>query len=396
MDRTRFAVSAALIAVLAIGTLGSPIAGVGGAVSVAAAVPSWPTSTLVISEIQTGGASASDEFVEIANQGAAGIDLVGLEVVYATSSGSTVTRKATWAATTVLEPGRRFLIANGAGVVGTAADAVYTGGFAATGGSVALRVVGGTVIDAVGWGDATNAFVEGSPAVAPPSSSSLERRPGGAAGNGVDTNDNAPTCSSAPSRVRWASPHRRSRPGSDTDADTSPTPTATPTPTPRRPPRRHRPRPPRRLRCHDDADPGCHADPDSHADRDADPVTDTKPDARADPVAVAVAVDRDRCRPSPGGRRRRPDRGCPDDVARRPRRRANGVHPGRVSRDRDVPGCGRGGVAPRRHHHPRGGNARHPLRPADAAHRRGRARGRRHRCVPDGVGATTGAANEGA
>ena len=37
----------------------------------------WPASTLVISEVQTGGASASDEFVEIANQGPAPVDLAG-------------------------------------------------------------------------------------------------------------------------------------------------------------------------------------------------------------------------------------------------------------------------------------------------------------------------------
>src|SRR5215207_9651137 len=58
-----------------------------------AAAAAWPTSTLVISEVQTGGASASDQFVEVANQGSGPVDLSGLEVVYATSSGSTVTRK---------------------------------------------------------------------------------------------------------------------------------------------------------------------------------------------------------------------------------------------------------------------------------------------------------------
>ena len=74
-----------------------------------AADVAWPVSTLVVSEVQTGGASASDEFVEIANQGAAPADFLGLEVVYATSSGSTVTRKATWAVSTMLDPGRRLL-----------------------------------------------------------------------------------------------------------------------------------------------------------------------------------------------------------------------------------------------------------------------------------------------
>ena len=80
-----------------------------------AAVVAWPPSTLVVSEIQTGGASASDEFVEVANQGPGAVDLAGLEVVYATSSGSTVTRKATWTVPTTLEPGRRVLLANAAG-----------------------------------------------------------------------------------------------------------------------------------------------------------------------------------------------------------------------------------------------------------------------------------------
>ena len=35
-----------------------------------AASVAWPVSTLVVSEVQTGGGSASDEFVEVANQGA--------------------------------------------------------------------------------------------------------------------------------------------------------------------------------------------------------------------------------------------------------------------------------------------------------------------------------------
>ena len=82
---------------------------------VAAAV-AWPTSTLVISEVQTGGASASDEFAELANAGPLAGRPDGLELVYATSTGSTVTRKATWTTSTILEPGRHLLIANAAGI----------------------------------------------------------------------------------------------------------------------------------------------------------------------------------------------------------------------------------------------------------------------------------------
>ena len=96
----------------------------------------------------------------LANAGASPVDLMGLEVVYATSTGSTITRKATWAASTILDPGRHLLIANAAGIYAPIADATYASGFAATGGAVALRPVGGSPVDTVAWGDATNAFVE--------------------------------------------------------------------------------------------------------------------------------------------------------------------------------------------------------------------------------------------
>ncbi|HXG26171.1 MAG TPA: lamin tail domain-containing protein, partial [Candidatus Binatia bacterium] len=156
-----------------------------------AAQVAWPVSTLLVSEVQTGGASASDEFAEVTNAGPTSVDLNGLELVYVTSTGGTVTRKASWSAATILEPGRHLLVANGSGAYASVADAVYSGGFAATGGSIVLRVLGGATLDAVGWGDATNAFVEGSAAPAPAAGSTIERLPGGLGGNTVDTNDNA-------------------------------------------------------------------------------------------------------------------------------------------------------------------------------------------------------------
>ena len=221
----------------------------------------WPVSTLVVSEVQTGGASASDEFVEIANQGPGPVDLIGLEVVYSTATGGTVTRKATWAASLLLEPGRRVLLANTSGVHATTADIGYSGGFAATGGAVALRVVGGTVVDSVGWGDAANPFVEGSPATAPAAGSSIERLPGGGEGNGWDTNDNAsdwfvnpvpgpqglaaaavppveppPTGSPSPSTTPLPTPVPTATPTvaptPTPTATIAPTPSPTPTPTP--------------------------------------------------------------------------------------------------------------------------------------------------------------------
>jgi hypothetical protein len=153
---------------------------------------SWPPSSqLLLAEVVTGGASASDEYAEIANAGPISVDLGGCELVYATATGATTTRKALFVSPLLLDPGRHLLVANGAGIYGPLADATYTGGFAADGGSLALRCGDGTVIDAVGWGTATNAYREGSAAPAPPARSSIERRPGADGGNVQDTNDNA-------------------------------------------------------------------------------------------------------------------------------------------------------------------------------------------------------------
>src|ERR1700704_1330436 len=103
---------------------------------VEAAAVGWPTSTLLLSEVATGGASASDEFIELVNAGAATVDLAGLEVVYVTSSGSTVTQKAGWTGSRPLVPGQHLLIANVAGTYAAMGDATYAGGLSATGGAV--------------------------------------------------------------------------------------------------------------------------------------------------------------------------------------------------------------------------------------------------------------------
>src|SRR5215213_8118735 len=184
----RVAPLAALVFVLALGgvALGAPASDV---VQPLGAV-TWPVSTLLVSEVQTGGASASDEFAEITNAGGAAVDLAGLELVYVTSTGSTVTRKASWSTTLLLGSGRHLLVANSGGTYGSIADATYSGGFAATGGAIVLRAIGGAAVDAVGWGDATNTFVEGTAAAAPAAGSSIERKPGGIDGNTIDTNAN--------------------------------------------------------------------------------------------------------------------------------------------------------------------------------------------------------------
>ena len=204
--------------------------------AVALAAVAWPPSAgLVVAEIVTGGASASDEYVEVANAGTVPMDLAGLELAYATSSGTTVTRKAAWTAALALAPGQHLLIANSAGVYAPLADALYSGGLAATGGSIVLRAMAGSVVDAVGWGDATNAFVEGSAPPAPAAGQSIERRPGGAGGNLVDTNSNAADliANAAPvAQDLAAAPVPVGSPSPSPVASPTPTPSPTDVPTP--------------------------------------------------------------------------------------------------------------------------------------------------------------------
>ena len=129
MERARLAIVAAVLVILSVS--GVVIAASAPAVP-APAVVTWPPSAaLLLAELQTGGASASDEFVEVTNAGPTTVDLAGLEVVYVTSTGGTVTRKASWSAARPLDPGRHLLIANTSGIYAAIADATYSGGFAA-------------------------------------------------------------------------------------------------------------------------------------------------------------------------------------------------------------------------------------------------------------------------
>jgi hypothetical protein len=186
----------------------------------------WPVSTgPVLAEAVTGGVSASDEYVEIYNAGAVATDLGGCELVYLTASGATTTRKAAFDSPLMLAPGAHLLVANSAGAYAPLADGTYTGGLAADGGSLVLRHVGGAVIDALSWGTASNAYVESAVAPAPPARSSLERRPGGAAGNWVDTNDNASDW------VVQSNPLPQSLASTPVPAPSSPPPAQTATPT---------------------------------------------------------------------------------------------------------------------------------------------------------------------
>ena len=216
----------------------------GGAASMLAshALVAEPTGHLLVSEVMTGGASASDEFIEIYNSGPDALPLEGLEVIYVTASGGTITRKATWSAgAPPVAAGTHVLIANAAGIFAAVADVTYTNGLAATGGSIAIRILGASsAIDAAGWGNATSTWLEGVPAAAPPAGHSLERLPGGDQGSGQDSEQNSvdfvdlatpdPQNTLSPP-IPVATPVPSASPSATPSESPSATPSATPSPT---------------------------------------------------------------------------------------------------------------------------------------------------------------------
>src|SRR5262245_55700347 len=72
----------------------------------------WPPSTdIVVGEVVTGGATGSDEWFEVYNASELPVQLDGLEVVYVTATGGTVTRKHAWS-NRQLGPHAHLLLAN--------------------------------------------------------------------------------------------------------------------------------------------------------------------------------------------------------------------------------------------------------------------------------------------
>jgi hypothetical protein len=181
---------------------------------------------LLISEVVTGGTSASDEFIELYNPTPEPLPLAGLELVYVSASGLTVSRRAAWdAGAPEVPPYHHVLVANELGIYAVIADVAYASGMAATGGSVALRIQGAaSAIDAVGWGTAASTWLEGTPAPAPSAGASLERLPGGALGSTQDTDDNLVDFIERPV------PEPQNRGSAPTPDPTSPPPSPAPTP----------------------------------------------------------------------------------------------------------------------------------------------------------------------
>ena len=181
--------------------LGCTIGGQAGAISIAydgsglaqihCVAGAGGDAVIRINEFSVGIEGAlGDEFVEIANTGTAAADLSGWKLVYRSGAGTSDVSLGTLADGTMLAPGAFFLF-GGSGYSGAhPADKSFSAGLASAAGGVAIKDADGNIVDSVGWGDATNAFVEGTTAAAPPIApvpgKSDARHP-----NGHDTNVNS-------------------------------------------------------------------------------------------------------------------------------------------------------------------------------------------------------------
>lgn len=144
-----------------------------------------------INEFATGTASTlTDEFVELVNGGSSPADVGGYRLVYRSGSGTSDLVLATVPSGTTIAPGGFYLFGGGGYAGATAPDQSFSAGLASSAGGLGLRDSGGQLVDSVGYGTATNDFVERSAASAPPVTAS----PGSSAirlPDGHDTDDNS-------------------------------------------------------------------------------------------------------------------------------------------------------------------------------------------------------------
>jgi endonuclease G len=193
--------------------------------------PQAVSTSLVISQIQVAGdgspTPADDEFIEIHNVSNSDIDLNGYKVVYRSTAGTSDVQITSWNSTTMLPAGRYYLIAHTPSYNGTAtSDRSFDAGVAFSGsaGGMAIRNSGGTIVDSIRYGSATNAFVEGTSASAPTTNNSMARKSNGC----QDTDDN----SSDFSLLTPAAPRNLGTTPNICSGGPTPTPSPTPTPTP--------------------------------------------------------------------------------------------------------------------------------------------------------------------
>ncbi len=139
------------------------------------------TCSLTINEVQSEGTAATQEFIEVYNAGV-GTCPAGWKLVYRSFNGTS--DNPMYASGKAIGP-KGYSVVGGTGYTGTKEGNII-GGLAAVGAQLQLRDSADKVLDSMGYGNASGAFVRGTPAAAPPASQSVGRKP-----DGTNTNNNS-------------------------------------------------------------------------------------------------------------------------------------------------------------------------------------------------------------
>jgi predicted extracellular nuclease len=153
------------------------------------------SSTVVVSEFRFRGPSGgNDEFIELYNLSSAPVDISGWKLNGSNNAGTTSTR-ATIPGGTILAAGCHYLLTNGTATTGYSGadpgDATFATGVTDDGG-IAVLLPANAIVDMVGL-SVGSAYKEGTPLNSLGTSNldrGYERKPGGSAGSGADTDNN--------------------------------------------------------------------------------------------------------------------------------------------------------------------------------------------------------------
>ncbi len=157
------------------------------------AAPAPAVDHIVISEVLAGKKGNNNyEFIELYNPTDQPLDLQGMSLWYQLTDKQEPVRLARWPGLTLIPGQGHYLLVRAEQDVGVPADATFSQALNLGYAGLELRKSNKERVDAVAWGKkAPAAMTEGQPAPAMKNGQSLERLPGGDAGNGQDSDDNA-------------------------------------------------------------------------------------------------------------------------------------------------------------------------------------------------------------
>ena len=150
------------------------------------------TDHLVISEVMAGAVGNNNlDFIELFNPSQEFVNLKDYSLWYQLKKDQEDVLIYTWETSAFIPPNGHYLLLRENQEIEAEVDAYFDYSLVPQRGSLALRLRDAGIVDQVSWGDTDAIFFESTRASAFYDDGSLERLPGGIAGNGQDTNDNS-------------------------------------------------------------------------------------------------------------------------------------------------------------------------------------------------------------